>query len=55
MCKVAAVGLGWKRAFGFENAIDNPKGEIDEKSRRWVELDNRGTVSPVWSAFEVAS
>ncbi|EJU02828.1 hypothetical protein DACRYDRAFT_65986 [Dacryopinax primogenitus] len=38
VCKLAAMTLGWERA-------------MEEK--RWVEIDNRGDIEPVWSAFQL--
>ncbi|KZT27677.1 hypothetical protein NEOLEDRAFT_1110503 [Neolentinus lepideus HHB14362 ss-1] len=50
VCKLAAVGLGWDRAFG---SVDSDSGEIDEDGKRWVEIDLKGTVVPYWTAFEL--
>ena len=53
-CKLAAVGLGWERAFGF--ATGDPARTImdmDDEAKRWVEIDNAGNVIPVWRAFEM--
>ena len=53
MCKVAALGLGFERAFGFDDNQNHDDGWINEKRKRWVDLDGRGIVSPFWSAFEI--
>ncbi|TFK56877.1 hypothetical protein OE88DRAFT_1650368 [Heliocybe sulcata] len=50
VCKVAAVGLGWDRAFG---QVDQDTGEMDEDRKGWVEIDLKGTVEPYWKAFEL--
>ncbi|KAI0067980.1 hypothetical protein BV25DRAFT_1818329 [Artomyces pyxidatus] len=52
ICKMSAVGLEWNRAFGH-GFKDNQDGEIDEQHKRWVEVDQKGAVEPVWEAFEV--
>jgi hypothetical protein len=49
VCRLAAVGLGWERSFG--RLTDS--GNIVERDKRWVEIDNRDDVSPVWAAFEL--
>ncbi|KAJ7024424.1 hypothetical protein C8F04DRAFT_969001 [Mycena alexandri] len=48
VCKLSAIGLGWKRAFGN---IDD-MGEMDKDSMRWVEIDLKGRVVPVWEALQ---
>lgn len=53
VCRLAAVGLGWDRAFGFGGADDSSGGYINDARKRWIDLDNRGTVAPSWTAFEV--
>ena len=52
VCKISAIGLGWERAFGF-NGGEPKDGAINDEKKRWIELDNKGIVSPEWSAFEV--
>jgi hypothetical protein len=47
------VGLGWARAFGFDDSADHGDGSINDEKKRWIDLDNRGMVSPAWTAFEV--
>lgn len=49
ICRLAAVGLGWERAFG---AVDE-MGYLDEKLKRWVEIDQKGQIVPVWEPFEL--
>jgi len=49
VCRLSAVGLGWARAFGAVNEM----GDIDEKGKGWVEIDNRDQVVPIWQAFEL--
>ncbi|KAJ7657991.1 hypothetical protein B0H17DRAFT_1021236 [Mycena rosella] len=48
VCKLSAVGLGWQRAFG---AVDE-MGYIEKDTRRWVDVDTKGRVVPVWDAFQ---
>ena len=38
ICRLAAVGLGWESAF-------------DRK--RWVDVDAKGTLAPIWAAFSL--
>lgn len=52
-CKLSAVGLGWDRAFGFGDGQDHSDGDINDKRKRWIEIDNRGIVTPEWAAFEL--
>ncbi|KAG5654158.1 hypothetical protein H0H81_006870 [Sphagnurus paluster] len=49
VCKMAAVGLGWERAFGVVDSM----GYLDDAHKRWVEIDQKGTVVPVWQPFEL--
>ncbi|KAI0078848.1 hypothetical protein K474DRAFT_1618467 [Panus rudis PR-1116 ss-1] len=53
ICRIAAIGLGWDRAFGFGNGKDHYSGDIDDGAKRWIDLDNKGVVSPEWTAFEL--
>ena len=53
ICKISALGLGWDRAFGFGDGESHDDGYINDKRKRWVELDNRGVVSPLWNGFEL--
>ncbi|KAJ6502634.1 hypothetical protein DFH09DRAFT_1051437 [Mycena vulgaris] len=48
ICKAAAVGLGWTRAFG---AVDE-MGYVEKEAMRWIEVDTKGRVVPVWEAFQ---
>ncbi|KAF8899274.1 hypothetical protein BD779DRAFT_1666971 [Infundibulicybe gibba] len=48
-CKMAAVGLGWERAFGKVDKM----GNIDNENKRWVEIDQKGHIVPVWRPFEL--
>ncbi|KAI5115441.1 hypothetical protein M0805_008893 [Coniferiporia weirii] len=53
-CKLAAVGFGWERAFGFdEGDPDTTLMRMDDERKRWVEIDNAGNIVPVWRAFEM--
>jgi hypothetical protein len=49
VCKLAAVGLGWDRAFGNVDTM----GNVDEEGKHWVEIDENGQFRPVWHAFEL--
>ncbi|KAF8079154.1 hypothetical protein FPV67DRAFT_1616794 [Lyophyllum atratum] len=49
VCKLAAVGLGWDAAFG---AVDS-MGTIDNDHKRWVEIDQKGSIVPAWLPFEL--
>ncbi|KAF9011129.1 hypothetical protein BDQ17DRAFT_1272573 [Cyathus striatus] len=49
VCRIAAVGLGWTRAFGDVDQM----GTIDTEHKRWVEIDEAGRIVPVWQAFEL--
>ncbi|GLB43568.1 hypothetical protein LshimejAT787_1400800 [Lyophyllum shimeji] len=49
VCKLAAVGLGWDAAFGTVDSM----GSMDKKHKRWVELDQRGSIVPAWVPFEL--
>ncbi len=44
-----AVGLGWERAFGEVGDM----GYLDDELKGWVELEEKGRVVPVWTAFEL--
>ena len=52
VCRLSATGLGWDRAFGHVFG-DHVEGNIDEQYKRWVEIDEKGAVEPVWQAFEL--
>ncbi|KAF4573464.1 hypothetical protein EYR36_007979 [Pleurotus pulmonarius] len=49
VCRMSAVALGWDRAFGELGSM----GDIDETGKRWVEIDEHGTIVPVWQPFEL--
>ena len=53
ICRLSAVGHGFDRAFGFDDGKAHPSGSINDKTKRWIELDNRGNIAPSWTAFEV--
>ncbi|KAL6309448.1 hypothetical protein BKA93DRAFT_357908 [Sparassis latifolia] len=53
VCKISALGLGWERAFGFDDGGDYSMGAINEQRKRWVEIDNKDAVSPEWRAFDL--
>jgi len=55
VCRLSAIGLGWDRAFGFGDGDDPANVYINDARKRWIDLDNRGTVTPSWTAFEVFS
>ncbi|KAF8665391.1 hypothetical protein AX16_000410 [Volvariella volvacea WC 439] len=48
-CKVAPMGLGWDVAFGSVDSM----GNMNETTKGWYEIDQRGNVMPVWQAFEL--
>ena len=50
------MGLGWERAFGFEAGDPPPYDDrmtMDEDRKRWIEIDNAGSIDPVWRALEM--
>jgi len=49
LCRLAPIGLGWEMAFGH---VDR-SGSIDKQGHRWIDVDERGSVIPVWEAFEL--
>ena len=49
ICKLSALGLGWERGFGQVDAM----GKVDDDHKRWVEVDQKGLVVPVWAPFEL--
>ncbi|CAL1694604.1 unnamed protein product [Somion occarium] len=53
ICKSIAIGLGFDRAFGFGDGGNHYMGDVDDEHKRWVELDNKGRVSPEWAAFDL--
>lgn len=56
-CKIAATGLGWERAFGFdtESLRDNPNAQAssNKERQRWIDIDSRGLIEPEWRAFQL--
>lgn len=48
-CKLSAIGLGWERAFGGVNQMGAP----DKDRMRWIEVDQKGGIIPIWEAFEL--
>ncbi|TFK42000.1 hypothetical protein BDQ12DRAFT_677505 [Crucibulum laeve] len=49
ICRLAAVGLGWDRAFGNVDEM----GAIDNEHKRWIDVDQKGAIVPVWQPFEL--
>ncbi|TFY50680.1 hypothetical protein EVJ58_g10937, partial [Rhodofomes roseus] len=49
-CELAVIGLGWERAFGFDDAKEHPTGEVDHARMRWVPL---GPQTTRWKGFEL--
>jgi hypothetical protein len=49
VCKMMAVGLEWDNAFGHVDEM----GYIDEERKGWVEIEEKGNIVPVWTAFEL--
>ncbi|KAG7099970.1 hypothetical protein E1B28_001763 [Marasmius oreades] len=49
ICKISAIGFGWEGAFGQVNEL----GDIDQQGKRWVEIDEKSSIIPVWSAFNL--
>jgi len=41
--------MGWEAAFGHVDEM----GNMDRENDRWVEIDQKGFVLPVWEAFEL--
>jgi len=48
VCKAAAIGLGWKRAFGEVGDM----GYVDKVNMRWIDVDSKGRIIPVWEAYQ---
>jgi len=53
ICKVAALGLGFNRSFGFDDDANHRTGHASDAGKRWVELDSKGSISPEWTAFDL--
>ncbi|KAF9532117.1 hypothetical protein CPB83DRAFT_848377 [Crepidotus variabilis] len=49
VCRLAPVGMGWENAFGHVDAT----GDIDITNVRWIDVDQKGQMIPVWEAFEL--
>jgi hypothetical protein len=49
---MAAVALDWDRAFGF-GFRDDSAGEVNQEHARWIEVDEKGSISPSWRPFEL--
>ncbi|KAK7040150.1 hypothetical protein VNI00_009956 [Paramarasmius palmivorus] len=47
ICKLSAIGLGWEAAFGELEEM----GFINKEHRRWVEIDEAGSIIPEWSRY----
>jgi len=52
VCNMAAVALDWDRAFGF-GFRDDSAGEVNQEHARWIEVDEKGNLSPSWRPFEM--
>ncbi|KAI8990677.1 hypothetical protein BD414DRAFT_577403 [Trametes punicea] len=53
VCKLAALGFGFERAFGFDDDADHSMGVVNRERRRWVDVDVDGRIEPAWTAFEL--
>ncbi|CDO73428.1 hypothetical protein BN946_scf185013.g62 [Trametes cinnabarina] len=53
VCKLAALGFGFERAFGFDDGADHSTGAVNRERRRWVDVDVDGRIEPLWTAFEL--
>ena len=49
---MAAVALDWDRAFGY-GFRDDTAGEVNQAHARWIEVDEKGGISPPWRAFQL--
>ncbi|KAH9996517.1 hypothetical protein BJV77DRAFT_1059344 [Russula vinacea] len=52
VCKMAAVALDWDLAFGY-GFRDDSAGEVNQEHARWIEVDEKGVISPPWRAFQL--
>ena len=52
MCRLAALGFGFERAFGFDDDGNYFQGDPNPKRARWVDVDIAGRVIPAWDSFE---
>jgi hypothetical protein len=49
---MAAVALDWDLAFGY-GFRDDSAGEVNQEHARWIEVDEKGAISPPWRAFQL--
>lgn len=52
VCKLAAAALDWDLAFGFGFGSDST-GDINQEHAHWIEVDEKGNISPEWMAFQL--
>ena len=52
MCRLAALGFGFERAFGFDADGDYYQGDPNPERARWVDVDIAGRIIPAWMSFE---
>jgi hypothetical protein len=52
VCEMAAVALDWDLAFGY-GFRDDSAGEVNREHARWIEVDEKGDISPPWRAFQL--
>jgi hypothetical protein len=52
VCKMAAVALDWDLAFGY-GFRDASLGEVNQEHARWIEVDEKGAISPPWRPFQL--
>ncbi|KAI0640097.1 hypothetical protein C8Q77DRAFT_1084610 [Trametes polyzona] len=52
VCRMAALGFGFDRAFGYDDGGDYSAGSVNRERRRWVDVDVDGRIEPAWVAFE---
>lgn len=53
VCQLSAVGLGWNRAFGFDDGVGHEEHDVEDARRRWVTTENQGAAGTVWKGFEM--
>ncbi|OBZ79230.1 hypothetical protein A0H81_01390 [Grifola frondosa] len=53
VCKLSALGFGFERAFGFDGDGDYSTGGVNDERKRWVEIDDKGVIDPIWRGFEL--
>jgi hypothetical protein len=49
---LAAAALDWDLAFGFGFGSDST-GDINQEHAHWIEVDEKGNISPEWMAFQL--